>query len=116
MPKASSGESWWRRFQIRTILERAIDDLPEPFRIVFVIRDSEEISTEQTARILSIREETVKTRLHRARRMLRATLGEQLASALKDVFPFDAPRCECLTTTVLNWLGFPAEETTISAL
>jgi RNA polymerase sigma-70 factor, ECF subfamily len=47
-------------------LERAIDDLPEAFRTVFVICDIEEINTEQTARILSVREETAKTRLHRA--------------------------------------------------
>jgi len=40
--------------------------------------------------------------------MLREILGEQLASALKDVFPFDAPRCERLTKAVLQQLGFPA--------
>jgi len=96
------------RLQIRKILERAIDDLPEAFRTVFVMRDVEEISTEETARILEIREGTVKTRLHRARRMLRKTLGEQVASALKDVFPFEAPRCERLTKAILDQFGLPA--------
>lgn len=96
------------RLQIRKILERAIDDLPEAFRTVFVMRDVEEISTEETARILELREGTVKTRLHRARRMLRKTLGEQVASALKDVFPFEAPRCERLTKAILAHFGLPA--------
>ena len=93
------------RLQIRKLLEQAIDDLPEAFRTVFVMRDVEEISTEETASILEIREETVKTRLYRARRMLRNTLGEQVASALMDVFPFEAPRCERLTKAILNQFG-----------
>jgi len=93
------------RFQIRKILEQAIDKLPEAFRIVLVMRDVEEISTEETARILGIREETVRTRLHRARRILRTTLGEQVASALKDVFPFEAPRCERLVRAILDRRG-----------
>jgi RNA polymerase sigma-70 factor (ECF subfamily) len=97
------------RRQIRKILERAIDDLPEAFRTVLVMRDVEEISTEETARILEIREGTVKTRLHRARRILRTTLGEQVASALKDLFPFEAPRCERLTKAILDQLGLPAD-------
>jgi RNA polymerase sigma-70 factor (ECF subfamily) len=103
------------RLQIRKILERAIDDLPEAFRTVLVIRDVNEMDTEQTARILNVCEETVKTRLHRARRMLRTTLGEQLASALKDVFPFDGPRCTHLTKAVLDRLGFPTTEASMSA-
>jgi RNA polymerase sigma-70 factor (ECF subfamily) len=74
------------------------------------------MSTEQTARILNVCEETVKTRLYRARRMLRATLGEQLASALKDVFPFGGPRCAHITKTVLDRLGFPTAETSMSTL
>jgi RNA polymerase sigma-70 factor (ECF subfamily) len=93
------------RLQLRELLERAIDDLPEAFRTVFVMRDVEELSTEETARILEIRAETVKTRLHRARRILRNTLGEQVASTLKDVFPFEAPRCERLTKAVLDQFG-----------
>jgi RNA polymerase sigma-70 factor (ECF subfamily) len=98
------------RLQIRKILEKAIDDLPEAFRTVLVIRDIEQMNTEQTARILNVCEETVKTRLYRARRILRTTLGEQLASTLKDVFPFDGARCAHLTEAVLDQLLFPAEE------
>lgn len=92
--------------QIRTLLERAIDDLPEAFRTVFVMRDIEEASTEETASVLGIRPPTVKTRLHRARRMLREALGEQVGAALKDAFPFDKPRCDRLVKKVLDQLGF----------
>ena len=93
--------------QIRRFLERAIDDLPEAFRTVFVMRDIEEASTEETATVLGIRQQTVKTRLHRARRMLRAALGEHIGAALKDAFPFDRPRCDRLVKKVLDQLGFP---------
>jgi RNA polymerase sigma-70 factor, ECF subfamily len=91
--------------QIRKMLEEAIDDLPPAFRTVFVLRDVEEVSTEETASLLGIREETVKTRLHRARRALRQSLGAQLASMLKDVFPFDKPRCDALVRRLLDQLG-----------
>lgn len=93
--------------QLRRFLERAIDDLPEAFRTVFVMRDIEEASTEETASVLGIRQQTVKTRLHRARRMLRAALGEHIGAALKDAFPFDRPRCDRLVKKVLDQLGFP---------
>jgi len=108
MTPACDPERSAARLEIRKMLERAIEDLPEIFRTVFVMRDVEGISTEETARILDIREETVRTRLHRARRMLRSTLGEQVASALKDVFPFEAPRCERLTKAILDQYGLPA--------
>jgi RNA polymerase sigma-70 factor (ECF subfamily) len=94
------------RNQIRRVLERAIDGLPAAFRLVLVLRDVEELSVAQTAKLLGIREETVKTRLHRARRMLREALGEQIASALKDIFPFERPRCDRLVQRLLNQLGF----------
>jgi predicted DNA-binding protein (UPF0251 family) len=82
--------------QIRILLERAIDDLPEAVRTVFVMRDVEEVTTEETATFLGIRQQTMKTRLHRARRMLRDALGDQIGIALKDAFPFDRPRCDRL--------------------
>lgn len=92
--------------QIRKTLEKAIDDLPAAFRVVFIMRDVEELGTADTAKHLGIREGTVKTRLHRARRMLRESLGEQLASALKDVFPFEKPRCDALVKRLMDQLGF----------
>ena len=92
------------RAQIRRLLEHAIDDLPEPFRIVFVMREIEECTVEETAYSLDLRAETVKTRLHRARRLLRAALHDNLATTLGDAFPFLGPRCERMTATVLQRL------------
>jgi RNA polymerase sigma-70 factor (ECF subfamily) len=87
--------------QIRMILEHAIDKLPPAFRIVLIMRDVEEASVNETASALAIKPETVRTRLHRARRMLRDSLGEQFAAALKDVFPFERPRCDALVRKLL---------------
>lgn len=93
--------------EIRRLLEASIDALPEPFRLVFMMRDVEEMSVEDTAQFLGIRPGTVKTRLHRARRLLRARLDEHLASALKDAFPFAGPRCARITEAVLRRLSPP---------
>jgi RNA polymerase sigma-70 factor (ECF subfamily) len=90
--------------EIRVLLESAIDALPAPFREVFVLRQVEGFSTEETARLLSLRPETVKTRLHRARTRLRRALQDQLAPALKDTFPFEGERCRRLTLAVLQRL------------
>jgi RNA polymerase sigma-70 factor, ECF subfamily len=95
--------------QIRIRLERAIDGLPEAFRTVFVLRDIEEASTEETASALGLQPQTVKTRLHRARRLLRGALGEQIGLALKDAFPFERARCDHLVERVLGQLGFSAK-------
>jgi RNA polymerase sigma-70 factor, ECF subfamily len=89
------------RSQIREILERAIDELPPAFRIVLIMRDVEEASVNETASALAIKPETVRTRLHRARRILRDSLGEQFAAVLKDVFPFERPRCDALVRRLL---------------
>ena len=89
------------RGQIRRLLEGAIDALPEPFRIVFIMRDVEGCSVEETASSLEIRAETVKTRLHRARRLLRTALQDSLAATLGDAFPFLGPRCARMTEAVL---------------
>jgi RNA polymerase sigma-70 factor (ECF subfamily) len=91
--------------QIGRLMERAIDDLPEIFRIVFVMREIEELSVEETASLLGLPEATVKTRLHRARRQLRQTLEEQLAPALEGAFPFDGMRCTRMADRVLERLG-----------
>lgn len=89
------------RAQVRQLLEQAIDALPEPFRIVFVMREIEECTVEETAASLGLRGETVKTRLYRARRLLRVALHDRLASVLGDAFPFLGPRCERMTATVM---------------
>lgn len=90
--------------EIQRLLECAMDALPEPFRVVFVMRDVEEMSIEETASHLGIRPQTVKTRLHRARRLLRQSLDGQLASTLKETFPFAGARCARITEAVLRRL------------
>ena len=91
--------------EIRILMERAIDALPEVFRIVFVMREIEDLSIEETAGFLNLPQATVKTRLHRARRLLRQALDEQLAPALADAFPFDGMRCTRIADSVLERLG-----------
>jgi RNA polymerase sigma-70 factor (ECF subfamily) len=90
--------------QIHGLLERAIDALPERFRTVLVARLVEEMSVEETAALLDLRPETVKTRLHRARLMLRADLERQIGPALTGVFPFAGARRECMADKVLTVL------------
>jgi RNA polymerase sigma-70 factor, ECF subfamily len=89
------------RSQIRALLEHAIDNLPEPFRAVFVMRMVEQLDIKETASALGLREETVKTRLHRAKALMREQLHTTLASALTDTFPFQDPRCATFTNALL---------------
>jgi RNA polymerase sigma factor (sigma-70 family) len=90
------------RAQIRILVERSIDALPEPFRIVFVLREIEGCTVEETALSLGIRSETVKTRLHRARRLLRTALQDSVLATLTDAFPFLGPRCDRMSAAVLR--------------
>jgi RNA polymerase sigma-70 factor (ECF subfamily) len=92
------------RRQVQKLLEQAVEDLPEPFRIVFILRDIEKLSIEETAAHLSITPETVKTRLHRARRRMRGRLAAQLSSSLPEIFPFAGTRCEQMADRVMQRL------------
>jgi len=98
---ASNPELDVARQQIRSLLEKAVDELPESFRVVFVLRDIEDMSIEETARQLSIRPQTVKTRLHRARARIRELLRQQFSSAYSDLFPFDGARCVRMADKVI---------------
>ncbi|WP_018263333.1 RNA polymerase sigma factor [Methylobacterium sp. WSM2598] len=91
--------------QIRTLLELAIDRLPDAFRTVLIARLVEGLSTEDTAELLGLRPETVRTRLHRARLLLKRDLEEQIGPVLADAFPFAGVRCARLTDAVLERLG-----------
>jgi RNA polymerase sigma factor (sigma-70 family) len=99
--KSSDPEADAARAQIRRILERAVDDLPETFRLVFILREVEELSAEETAAHLSLKVETVKTRLYRARRRLREALDDQLADVMVGTYPFLGARCARITEAVL---------------
>jgi RNA polymerase sigma-70 factor, ECF subfamily len=65
--------------EVRTALERAIDGLPEGLRAAFELRESEGLSTTETAAALGVSEDVVKTRLHRARLQLREALADFFA-------------------------------------
>jgi RNA polymerase sigma-70 factor (ECF subfamily) len=104
MSESADPERAAAQSQVRHLIERAIDDLPEIFRVVFVMRDVEEMSIEETADFLGLPPATVKTRLHRARRQLRRALDEKLASTLTGAFPFDGKRCQRTTDKVMERL------------
>lgn len=90
--------------ELRHSLEIAIDALPMIFRTVFILRDIEECSVEETATILDLLPATVKTRLHRARRMVRANLEERAAASLHEAFHFRGVRCARTTQRVIDIL------------
>jgi len=91
--------------ELRHVLEAAIAALPDPFRAVFVLREVEEMSTAETAAVLDVREETVKTRLHRARALLRRALYGATRGAVNEVFQFGAVRCDRVVAAVLERIG-----------
>src|SRR4051794_39213374 len=91
--------------EIQHVVEHAIDELPEAFRIVFITRVVEGMNVEETADILGLKPETVKTRLHRARAMLRDSVEKSIGPVVMDAFPFAGRRCERLTETVMKRLN-----------
>jgi len=97
-----SPEAEAAREQLRSILERAIGDLPENFRTVFVLHEIEGVSVEEAAQALEIPTGTVKTRLMRARRKLQQALAPEVRSALTGTFPFAGADCARLTEQVVS--------------
>jgi RNA polymerase sigma-70 factor (ECF subfamily) len=93
------------RQQIRNLLEQAVGELPEAFRSVFVLREIEGLSSEETAEVLDIPVATVKTRLHRSRRRLQEMLAPELKTALTGTFPFAGSACAAMADKVLAKLG-----------
>ena len=91
--------------QLLHLVEEATDALPETFRLVFVARVIEGLSVEETAALLELAPATVKTRLHRARKLIRIRLEERIGPVLVEAFPFAGERCERLTQAVLSKLG-----------
>ena len=88
--------------ELRRVLEHAVDALPDGYRLVFVMRDVEGFSTTETAEGLQIGEEAVKTRLHRARAMLRRQVATQLGDLAMHAFEFHAPRCARVVAAVME--------------
>jgi RNA polymerase sigma-70 factor (ECF subfamily) len=106
---AASPDDALMRTQLRRLIERKLDALPESFRVVFVMRCVEELSVEETAQCLGIPEATVRTRHFRARSLLRESLARDLDLAERDVFSFDGARCDRIVATVLARLDDSAK-------
>jgi RNA polymerase sigma-70 factor (ECF subfamily) len=91
--------------EIRKLVERAIDRLPDDLRAVLIARAVEGLSTKETAELLDLNAKTVKTRLHRARNLVKQALTEQVGSALSETFPFAGRRCARLADSVVARLN-----------
>ena len=92
---------------VRRLLESAIDRLPDGFREVFMLRVVEHMSVEETATTLGVLSATVKSRLHRAKAILRSDLEEHLTAVSLTAFPFGGQRCQRVTDAVLARLNIP---------
>jgi RNA polymerase sigma-70 factor (ECF subfamily) len=90
--------------QLRQLLEQCIDELPDAFRTVFMLRAVEQCSISTTAEILEIQEATVKTRFHRARLLLQKRLLDFSEESGVAVHEFAGHRCDAIVSNVLNRL------------
>ena len=92
------------RAQLRSLLETKVNELPDAFRTVFVLRSVEELSVEETAQCLAIPQETVRSRHFRAKSLLRESLARDFDLAERDLFEFGGSRCDRITARVLERL------------
>jgi len=90
------------RGELAQVLRSALDQLPQPYRSVFMFRAMEQLSTADTAKCLDLSEEAVKTRLHRARALLRRELESRLGSALAGSYAFLGDRCDRAVAAVME--------------
>jgi len=96
--------------ELRAVLDHAIDGLPEDFRLVFVLRAVEQLSGAEVAEVLGIPEQTVKTRLFRARERLQSQLQATFESNTSAGYEFHLRRCDRVVAAVLKRLGVAEEE------
>jgi RNA polymerase sigma-70 factor, ECF subfamily len=88
--------------ELQTAVESAVDSSPPLYRSVFVMREIEEMSVADTADCLGITQESVKTRFHRARALLRRHLERLLGKAATQAFSYLGPRCDRMTAAVME--------------
>ena len=93
--------------ELRVALERSLDSIPQIYRTAFVLREVEGLSTAETAECLDTSEDVVKTRLHRARALLRRELMARAGTEAGDAFRFHAVRCDRVVAAVFAQLGLP---------
>ena len=114
IPDAPGGtpENLMLRAEMRRLIERKIDQLPDGYRTVFMLREVEDMTVEETAAALDIPPATVRTRLFRAKVRLREALAQELDVATQDVFGFDGERCDRIVRTVLARIEAPGPHPT----
>jgi RNA polymerase sigma-70 factor (ECF subfamily) len=93
--------------ELASIVGAVVDTLPDDFRVVFMLRMVEEMSVSETAACLEIPEQTVKTRLYRARGLLQERLSARTEVALREMHPFLGARCDRMVALVLARIGVP---------
>lgn len=108
-PPPTTPEAELGRAEMHAFLEQAIDALPEPLRLTYVLRDVQEMTTREVADLLAVNPITVKTQLFRARRRLRDVIRQNLASDFSGVFPFDGARCAGMADRVVRALNGASE-------
>lgn len=94
-----------QRVEMRRLLEAQIDSLPDDYRAVFMLRAVEELSVEETSTVLGIPEATVRSRLFRARSLLREGIASRIDLACEDAFAFAGERCDRIVANVMKRLG-----------
>jgi RNA polymerase sigma-70 factor, ECF subfamily len=99
--KERNAEQRTHDHELRSVLEDAVDALPPAFRTVFVLRAVEEMSTVEVAAALGIPEDTVKTRLHRARGLLQKSITARIDATAREAYVFQRPRCNRVVEQVL---------------
>jgi len=104
-PSTESPEAQAIRGQLGQMLQSAVDALPANYRTVFVLREVEQLSTNETAESLGLSEEAVKTRLHRSRALLRRELQDRIGPAVVESYAFLGPRCDRTVARVLERIG-----------
>ena len=104
-PPAETPKQQAMRAQLARMLEAAVDELPESYRSVFVLREVEHLNTSETAECLGLSEEAVKTRLHRSRALLRRDLEGGMGPAIAEAHSFMGVRCDRSVARVLERIG-----------
>lgn len=111
MSRAPTPERLASSADLRIMIERAIEELPDSLRIVFVLRSIEQMSVSETAGQVGVSEEVVRTRHHRARQAVRERLGDRLETLLPETYPFAGARCDRIVAHVLRRLGASPPDT-----
>lgn len=93
--------------QLNHLLEQLVDELPETYRSVFMLREIQQLSTGEVAETLDLSQDNVKQRLSRAKALLRDALEKRTGASMAELYPFEAPRCDRVVAGVLARIGDP---------